>query len=136
VIPGKVILSLDLRDLDSNKIELLYQDISAEGQQIALMTGTTITFKQTSVQVPALTDLRVRQFIADAAMELGLTSKLMRSGAGHDAQAIARIAPMGMIFIPSIDGISHSPREFSRPTDIINGANVYLRTLLKLDAAI
>ena len=134
VIPGKVILSLDLRDLESNKIERLYQRIADEGKQIATTIGATITFKQTSVQVPALTEPRVCQLIFDAANELGLTSKMLRSGAGHDAQAIARIAPIGMIFIPSQDGISHTPREYSRPVDIINGANVYLHTLLKLDA--
>lgn len=134
VIPGKVILSLDLRDLESTRIESLYQEIANAGKQIAGAAGATITFKQTSVQVPALTDARVRQSIFDAAVELGLTSKVLRSGAGHDAQAIARIAPMGMIFIPSLEGISHTPEEYSRPTDIVNGANVALRTLLKLDA--
>ncbi len=133
VIPGKVILSLDLRDLDSAGIESLYQEIAGAGDQIAASGGATITFKQTSVQVPALTDARVRQSIFDAAVELGLTSKVLRSGAGHDAQAIARIAPMGMIFIPSLEGISHTPEEYSRPTDIVNGANVALRALLKLD---
>jgi N-carbamoyl-L-amino-acid hydrolase len=134
VIPGKVILSLDLRDLKAKRIESLYQEIANAGKQIAATVGATITFKQTSVQVPALTDARVRQSISDAAVELGLTSKVLRSGAGHDAQAIARIAPMGMIFIPSLEGISHMPEEYSRPSDIINGANVALRTLLKLDA--
>ena len=134
VIPGKVILSLDLRDLESQRIESLYEEIAHAGKQIAARVGATITFKQTSVQVPALTDSRVRQSIFDAAVELGLTSKVLRSGAGHDAQAIARIAPMGMIFIPSTEGISHTPEEYSRPTDIVNGANVALRTLLKLDA--
>lgn len=133
VIPGKVILSLDLRDLDSAGIESLYEEIASAGKQIATSGGATITFKQTSVQVPALTDARVRQSIFDSAVELGLTTKVLRSGAGHDAQAIARIAPMGMIFIPSLEGISHTPEEYSRPTDIVNGANVALRTLLKLD---
>ena len=134
VIPGKVILSLDLRDLESARIGSLYDEIANAGTQIAATVGATISFKQTSVQVPALTDARVRQAIADAAVELGLTSKVLRSGAGHDAQAIARIAPMGMIFIPSQEGISHTPEEYSRPADIVNGANVALRTLLKLDA--
>jgi len=55
------------------------------------------------------------------------------SGAGHDAQDMARLGPAGMIFVPSVAGISHSPREFSRPEDIANGANVLLQTLLKLD---
>jgi N-carbamoyl-L-amino-acid hydrolase len=59
----------------------------------------------------------------------------MPSGAGHDAQDVARLAPVGMIFVPSVGGISHSPKEFSRPEDIANGANVLLRTLLKLDKA-
>jgi N-carbamoyl-L-amino-acid hydrolase len=71
--------------------------------------------------------------IDQTAKSLGLTTKLMPSGAGHDAQEIARIGPAGMIFIPSVGGISHSPKEFSRPKDIENGANVLLQTLLALD---
>ncbi len=65
----------------------------------------------------------------------GQCDKARPSGAGHDAQAIARLGPMGMICIPSVGGISHSPREYSRPGDITNGANVLLHALLKLDAA-
>ena len=60
----------------------------------------------------------------------------MPSGAGHDAQAMALLAPMGMIFVPSIGGISHSPREFSRPADITNGANVLLNTVIAADKAL
>ena len=59
----------------------------------------------------------------------------MPSGAGHDAQDMARLGPVGMIFIPSVGGISHSPKEFSRPKDIENGANVLLGALMKLDQA-
>jgi N-carbamoyl-L-amino-acid hydrolase len=57
----------------------------------------------------------------------------MPSGAGHDAQEMAVICPIGMIFIPSKEGISHSPKEYSSPKDIANGANVLLHTVLKLD---
>jgi N-carbamoyl-L-amino-acid hydrolase len=57
----------------------------------------------------------------------------MPSGAGHDAQEIAKIGPAGMIFIPSIGGVSHSPKEFSQSQDVENGANVLLRTVLKFD---
>jgi N-carbamoyl-L-amino-acid hydrolase len=70
--------------------------------------------------------------IDQSAKELGLTTKQMPSGAGHDAQDMARIGPVGMIFIPSIGGISHSPKEFSRP-NIENGANVLLGVLLRVD---
>ena len=59
----------------------------------------------------------------------------MPSGAGHDAQAMAQLGPMGMIFIPSVGGISHSPKEFSRPGDIVNGANVLLATIVLADKA-
>jgi beta-ureidopropionase / N-carbamoyl-L-amino-acid hydrolase len=58
----------------------------------------------------------------------------MPSGAGHDAQDIARIAPIGMIFVPSVGGISHSPREYTAPADITNGVNVLMRALLAIDA--
>jgi N-carbamoyl-L-amino-acid hydrolase len=133
VIPGKVVLSLELRDLDAAKINLLYEKIRAESEQIATTSNTKFDFKEINVNIPAPTDPRIREFIAASAKELNLSTKLMPSGAGHDAQDMARLAPVGMIFVPSIGGISHSPREFSRPEDIANGANVLLHTLLKLD---
>lgn len=133
VIPGKVVLSLELRDLDASKIKMLYEKIHAEAQQIARTSGTKFTFKEINVNVPAPTDARIRKIIADSARELGLTARLMPSGAGHDAQDMALLGPVGMIFIPSVAGISHSPREFSHPADIANGANVLMHTLLKLD---
>ena len=75
----------------------------------------------------------MRILIAQSADELGLTHKLMPSGAGHDAQDMARITPTGMIFVPSVGGISHSPQEFTRPEEMANGANVLLHTILKID---
>lgn len=133
VIPGKVVLSLELRDLDASKIKMLYEKIHAEAQQIAAASRTKFDFKEINVNIPAPTDPRIRSLISDAARELGLSTKSMPSGAGHDAQDMARLGPVGMIFVPSIGGISHSPREFSHPADIANGANVLLHTLIKLD---
>lgn len=133
VIPGKVTTTLELRDLDAAKIQTLFQKIQAEVAGIEKVTGTKFTFKETNAIVPAPTDVRVRGLIDQTAKQLGFTTKTMPSGAGHDAQEIAHIAPVGMIFIPSREGISHSPREFSTPEDIANGANVLLQTLLKLD---
>ncbi len=133
VIPGRVVLSLELRDLDAAKIEMLYQKIRAESEEIAKTSGTRFGYKEINVNVAAPTSELIRELISQSASELGLTSKLMPSGAGHDAQDMARLGPVGMIFIPSVGGISHSPQEFSRPADIVNGANVLLHTLLKLD---
>ena len=135
VIPGKVILSLELRDLDAAKINSLFEKIQGEAQRIAADSKTKFDFKEINVNIPAPTDIKIRSLISDAARDLGLTTKLLPSGAGHDAQDMARLGPVGMIFIPSVGGISHSPREFSHPTDIANGANVLLHTLLKLDRA-
>jgi N-carbamoyl-L-amino-acid hydrolase len=134
VIPGKVILGLELRDLDASKVERLYQKIRDEAGAIAKSTGTTFDFTETNSIVPAPTDERLRKVIDETAKSLGLSTKWMPSGAGHDAQEMARLGPVGMIFIPSIGGISHSPREYSRPEDIANGANVLLLALLKLDS--
>jgi len=133
VIPGKVVLSLELRDLDAAKINMLYEKIRAEAQTIAEASGTKFDFKEINVNIPAPTDPRIRSVISEAATELGLSTYAMPSGAGHDAQDMARLGPVGMIFVPSVGGISHSPKEFSHPNDIANGANVLLHTLVKLD---
>ncbi|MEJ7809294.1 MAG: M20 family metallo-hydrolase [Gemmatimonadaceae bacterium] len=134
VIPGSVTLSLELRDLDAAKIATLHERIRAEAEAIAKESGTTFEFEPTNVNVPAPTDPRVRRVIAESARALGLTTKELPSGAGHDAQDMARLAPVGMIFVPSVGGVSHAPRELSRPADITNGANVLLETVLRLDA--
>ena len=76
------------------------------------------------------------EIISQAAEELGYSYKVMPSGAGHDAQNIATIAPTGMIFVPSIGGISHSPKEYTRTRDMAKGANVLLQSILKIDRGV
>jgi N-carbamoyl-L-amino-acid hydrolase len=133
VIPGEVQLTVELRDLSMDTIESLWGEIHQELQRITARYGTRFTFFKQHSNEAALSDPRVRQVIADAVRDLGLSSKAMPSGAGHDAQDLARICPMGMIFVPSVNGISHSPAEFTRPEDVTNGANVLLQTVLRLD---
>ncbi len=134
VIPGKVLLSLEIRDLSSDKIAQVFSGIQQRAQAIAEESGTTIEFHPIDANAkPALTDKTIQEAIATSAKNLGLTQKQMQSGAGHDAQDMALIAPSGMIFVPSKDGISHSPREFTSAEDMANGANVLLHTILKLD---
>lgn len=135
VVPGKVVLALELRDLDAKKISLLYGRIVAESKRIGAMNGTTFSFNQFTENVPAPTTIAIRKLVAESARELGLSARALPSGAGHDAQDLAQICPVGMIFVPSVAGISHAPREFTKPKDIENGANVLLHTLLKLDRA-
>ena len=82
---------------------------------------------------PALSDPSVHSIIREAARSAGLTSVDLPSGAVHDAGEISRLAPMGMIFVPSRDGISHAPQEFSTWEDVANGTEVLYRTILSLD---
>ncbi|MBC7570859.1 MAG: Zn-dependent hydrolase [Spirosoma sp.] len=134
VIPGKVVLGMEIRDLNYDKIWSLFREVEGRAKEIAKVSGTTISFRQPFTPVtPALTAKPIQDKIIGATKGLGFSYRMIQSGAGHDSQEIARIAPVGMIFIPSVDGISHSPKEFSKPIDIANGANVLLQTVLALD---
>ncbi len=134
VVPGKSVLGLEIRDLSSEKIEMLLSEMEKRAALISKETNTKISFeRQANASVPAMTNKALQQTIKTVATELGLSTKFMQSGAGHDSQEISAIAPVAMIFIPSIGGISHSPKEFSTTADIANGANVLLQTILAVD---
>jgi N-carbamoyl-L-amino-acid hydrolase len=134
VIPGKVVASLELRDLDAEKIELLFNQISKKALAIGEETNTKFTFiPLDATAAPALTDTRIQEIIRQNADQLGYTHKTMPSGAGHDAQDMAVITPTGMIFVPSVNGISHAPDEYSSPEAIEKGVNVLLLSILSLD---
>lgn len=134
VIPGKVVMSLEIRDLSAAKIDSLFRMIQAEAAAIAERKQTPVSFALLEVTAdPAPTHPRMREIIARAARDLGLTWKSMPSGAGHDAQEMTLICPTGMIFVPSKDGISHSPKEYTAPEDMADGGNVLLQTVLAID---
>ena len=134
VIPGEVNLSLELRDLSANKISSIYNQIIGNTKQIEQETNTSFTFNTIDATGdPALMDKRLMSIIKDISDEFGYSSKVMPSGAGHDAQDMALISPSAMIFVPSKDGISHSPQEFTDIEMIKKGANVLLNTLIKID---
>ena len=134
VIPGRVVMSLEIRDLSSEKMQQVFEAVEAAAAHIADARNTPISFERIGVSsTPAPTDERMRRIIAAAAAELGLSYRLMPSGAGHDAQDMTHIAPTGMIFVPSRDGISHSPKEYTSPEDMANGAKVLLETVLAID---
>jgi N-carbamoyl-L-amino-acid hydrolase len=136
VIPGKVVLGLEIRDLAADKIETLFGEIERRATAIAAASNTTIRFdRQANASKPALTNKALQQTVQAAAKSLGLSTKLMQSGAGHDSQEMAAIAPVAMIFVPSVGGISHSPQELTKPGDLANGANVLLQTVLSIDKA-
>jgi beta-ureidopropionase / N-carbamoyl-L-amino-acid hydrolase len=135
VVPGKVTFGLEIRDLDVSKVKAIYARTGEAADEIGRLNDTTFHFAPRDISTPALTDKSLQDTIAATAKHLAFSTKLLPSGAGHDAQEMAAIGPIGMIFIPSVAGISHAPKEFSNPIDIENGANVLLGTLQRLDIA-
>jgi N-carbamoyl-L-amino-acid hydrolase len=133
VVPGRVTLTVEIRDLSNDTIDMLWDNIRAEAEAIAQRHDVTLTHERTTRVDPAISDPAVQQVITDAATRLNLSARAMPSGAGHDAQVLAGIGPMGMIFVPSVGGISHSPLEFTKPEDVTNGANLLLQSVLGLD---
>ena len=132
VVPGEVRMSLDLRDIDAGKLKRLGDKIRAQAKSIATNTGTEIQIKAIVHHEPALAAPDLQRAIQSAADKLRLDTKHLPSGAGHDAQVMAGLMPMGMIFVPSIGGISHSPKELSSWQDCANGANILLESVLAL----
>ncbi len=134
VVPGRVRLSVEFRDLSESTLAAMNGELRARADAIARDTGTTITTTLATTNPPALADAGVQAAIGRAADAAGLEARRLPSGAGHDAQMIARLCPMGMIFVPSIGGVSHSPKERTSWDDCARGAAVLLGAVLDVDA--
>lgn len=134
VVPGRVRLSVEFRDLSESTLAAMNGELRARADAIARDTGTTITTTLATTNPPALADAGVQAAIGRAADAAGLEARRLPSGAGHDAQMIARLCPMGMIFVPSIGGVSHSPKERTNWDDCARGAAVLLGAVLDVDA--
>ena len=133
VIPGRAEFTVELRDLDDAKVVRMWERVSERFRQADKEEGVDTHCESTDDVKSASATPAIQAAIRDAAKSVGLASIDLPSFAGQDSQNVARIAPMGMIFIPSKDGISHNPNEYSSPEDIANGAEVLYRTVLLLD---
>ncbi len=133
VVPGRVELSLDARDLDSDHLDDLLAAWGDHLDVLARTNHTPIHRELTLHTQPAPAHPRIQEVIASVCRDLNLSHIHLPSRASHDAQELARITPMGMIFVPSHGGVSHDEREFTSALDCIRGANVLLHTLLRLD---
>lgn len=132
VIPGAARLVFELRDLSSEKIAGMGAAIVERARAIAAETRTAIEVRRAMHHDSASADPRLQTAIEDASARLGLKSRRLPSGAGHDAQSMAHLGPMAMIFVPSVGGVSHSPRELTRWEDCDRGAEVLLQTVRAL----
>jgi N-carbamoyl-L-amino-acid hydrolase len=131
IVPGAVKMVIELRDLSAAKIAALGEKIQARAKEIAAKTKTEIAMRRVAHHDAALANPAVQKSIEAACASLGLKAQRLPSGAGHDAQMMALLGPMGMIFVPSVKGISHSPLELTHWEDCARGANVLLATVLE-----
>ena len=134
VIPGAVTMGVEFRDLYPNALTAAETVLRRRSLEIAAATGVAITVEPLESTPPVPLPAAMQELVAAAAAQSGLAHCSLPSGAGHDAQAIAAIAPAGMIFVPSIAGISHAPQEYTPPPDCANGGQTLMNLLLLADA--
>jgi N-carbamoyl-L-amino-acid hydrolase len=134
VIPGRATFTIDLRDPNEERLKAEEQALANYLRRIAAEHRVTISVERLARFAPVTFNQGIVTEIEAAAGVRGLTVRRMTSGAGHDAQMIARIAPTAMIFVPSIGGISHNPKEFTLEKDLVAGANVLLDVVKRLAA--
>jgi N-carbamoyl-L-amino-acid hydrolase len=133
IVPGRVELTLEVRDMQEERMVRALELLKEEASIIARKWGVEFAFSDRKRIHPVPSDPQVLKAIEESCRELDVPFHRLPSGAGHDAQMMARIAPMGMIFVPSAGGISHSIEEFTSAEDCALGANVLLLSILRLD---
>lgn len=136
VIPEQARFTVDLRNTDEERLQAAESELATFLDNLAKSEGVKISRRSLARFEPVAFDPSMVERVERIARDLGYSVRRMPSGAGHDAQILARVCPTSMIFVPSVGGISHNVTEFTHPEHIEAGANVLLRTLLELaDAA-
>lgn len=136
VVPGQVDFTLEVRGSGEAAIQSYLADVNGLIQLIADRRKLSVTATAAGVNAPVKMSGVVRSAISRTARKLGLKAQEMPSGAGHDAAFVARLCPAGMVFVPSRDGRSHCPEEFTSSAELAAGAQVLLDTILSLDASL
>lgn len=132
VVPARASMTLDIRNTDEALLQKAEAEVTAFVKEIAAAEGVSITSRTLARFEPVVFDPRVVGCVEETARRFGNSVQRMPSGAGHDAQMLARVCPSGMIFVPSVNGISHNPAEFTSAEDLYAGANVLLHVMLTL----
>ena len=132
VVPGEVFFSLDVRDRSDALLHGLQLNIEKTLKTIASQHRLDFEYEKLSLIQPVNCSTGLTNMLEKLATEMGLSTHRMVSGAAHDAQMMAKIAPVAIVFVPSVNGRSHSPLEYTNWADIENGANLTLRALLEM----
>ena len=132
IVPAQVDVSLEFRSPDEEEFKRLDSVLLERAQEEARRFGLELKVEFLGKHSPSIMNDQIRNVFAKACHDLGLSHTSLTSGAGHDGQSFDGLCPVGMIFVPSKDGASHSAREFTAWEDCVNGANVLLQTVLRL----
>lgn len=135
VIPSRAVFTVDLRDPDEDRLRAEEEALARYLDALAASEEVTISLERLARSEPVIFDTAIVETIEAAATGLGLRSRRMTSGAGHDAQMMARICRTAMVFVRSVSGISHNPREYTPETDLVAGANVLLEVVRRIARA-
>ena len=134
VIPNRATLSIEMRDGDDTKVATALDELLRRIAAVALDTGCTTTHRRVPHVLAVTMDPVLTSCITAAARSVGRLVEEIDSGAGHDAQVLAAVVPVGMIFVPSAEGVSHSPREHTDHAQLVAGAEVLAAALVEADA--
>ncbi|HEY3688526.1 MAG TPA: Zn-dependent hydrolase [Streptosporangiaceae bacterium] len=132
-IPGEARMSVDVRDVDADRQRGTAAEIVRRVQAVCDRRRVHLDVRLLADTSPVVLPVWVRQALTASASELGVSYRVMTSGASHDAQMINRVTPAGMVFVPSRDGLSHVPEEWTAPAEIATGVKVLASGLLRLD---
>ncbi|WHO82531.1 Zn-dependent hydrolase [Rhizobium leguminosarum] len=132
VIPSRATFTVDLRDPDEDRLKEEEAALATFLDRVSAEEQVGVSMERLARFEPVKFDQRIVRLVEKAARDRGLACRRMTSGAGHDAQMIARIAPSAMIFVPSIGGISHSPKEYTADDDLVAGTNILLDVVRRL----
>lgn len=135
VVPAEVVMTLDLRNTDETLLREAEATVRAACDRIAAEEGVTVERRTLARFEPVEFDAEMIDLVEATAQRLGHSTLRMPSGAGHDAQMLARRCPTSMIFVPSVAGLSHNIAEFTTPSDVAAGADVLLQVILELAGA-
>jgi acetylornithine deacetylase/succinyl-diaminopimelate desuccinylase-like protein len=129
VIPGRAEVGLDVRDVKESRVDEILDGIVAFARGRAEERGQQITYREHLRTAPVGMSREVVAALEDACGRTGVSCRKMVSGAGHDAMMVARRVPAGMLFVPSREGISHSPEEFTEPLYLARAVTVLLEAV-------
>jgi beta-ureidopropionase / N-carbamoyl-L-amino-acid hydrolase len=134
VVAGRATLTVDLRNPDGAVIASAETRLRDHVAAIAEAEGVSVSWRRLAEFDPVEFDPAVIDVVESTAQRLGLSVVRLPSGAGHDAQMLARVCPTGMVFVPSRGGVSHNPAEYTAPEDLAAGAQVLAEVLVELAA--